>query len=146
MAEARRLPALHRFTRVILVLAWLAFWLNTALFPCCDVAAALFGGHANSESQASSAAPTLHLSGATHSEPADHRPASACGDTLISGSPLVGAYEALTPDRPSLEWFAVDAAVATSRIAVSHSTDLVLARAAPPPSLRLYQRTQRLLI
>jgi hypothetical protein len=145
MVEARRPRGLRGFARVNLVLAWLVFWLNTALFPCCEVVAAVFDGHAGRESQASSAVPTLHLSGATHSEPADHSPASACGDTLIPGSPLVGAYEALTPDRSPLEWYAVDAAVATSRI-VSHSTDFALARATLLPSLRLCQRTQRLLI
>jgi len=129
-----------------LVVASVVFWLNTALFPCCEVAAAVLGGHANNESQSASAAPPLQHSAATHSEPLDHSPDTPCGTTLISESLLVGAYEVLTPDRSSLKWFAVDAPVATSLTTVNHPAILALARAAPPPSLRLYLRTQRLLI
>lgn len=145
MSEARRPRGLRGFARVGLV-AWVVFWLNTALFPCCEVAAAVLGGHADNGSRRASAALPLHHSDATHSEPLDHSPGSPCGYTLISGRPLVGDYEGLTPDRSPLEWFAVDAPVATSLAALNHSANRALARAAPPPSLRLYLRTQRLLI
>jgi hypothetical protein len=145
-SEARRPRGLRGFARVGLVAAWVVFWLNSALFPCCEVAAAVLGGHADNGSRTASAAPPLHHSGATHSEPLDPSPDSPCGFTLISGPPLVGEYEVLTPDRPPLEWFAVDAPVAASLTTVNHSAILALARTAPPPSLRLYLRTQRLLI
>jgi len=146
MSEARQPRGLRGFARVGLVAAWVVFWLNTALFPCCEVAAAGLGGHTNNASQSASAAPSLHPSDATHSEPLDHGPDSPCGTILISGSPLVGAYEVLTLDRSPLEWLAVDAPVATRITAVDHSANLAHARAAPPPPLRLYLRTQRLLI
>jgi hypothetical protein len=146
MSEARRPRGLRGFARVILVLAWAAFWFNTALFPCCEAVAAAFGDHSDDVSQSVSAAPPPHHSDATRSEPLDHSPDSPCGYTLNAGPPLVGEYEGLTPDRSPLEWFAVDVPVTTSLTAVNHSANLALARAAPPPSLRLYLRTQRLLI
>lgn len=146
MSEAGRPRGLRGFARLGLVVAWVVFWLNTALFPCCEVAAAVLGGHADNGSQSASATPPLHHSDATHSEPLDHGPDSPCGYTLLSGPPLVGEHEVLTPDRSPLAWFAVDAPVATSFTAVHHSANLALARAGPPPPLRLYRRTQRLLI
>jgi len=147
MSEARQPRGLRGFARVGLVAAWVVFWLNTALFPCCEVAAAVLGGHADNGSlSAASAAPSLHRSGATQSEPLDHSPDSPCGTILISASPLVGAYEVLTPDRFPMEWLAVDAPVATRLTVLDHSANLAHARAAPPPPLRLYLRTQRLLI
>ena len=146
MSEARQPRGLRGFARVGLVAAWVVFWLNTALFPCCEIAAAVLGGHADNGSRSASAAPPLHPSDATHSEPLDHGPDSPCGTILISGSPLVGAYEVLTLDRSPLEWLAVEAPVATRLTVLDHSANLAHARAAPPPPLRLYLRTQRLLI
>ena len=146
MSEARQPRGLRGFARVGLVAAWVVFWLNTALFPCCEVAAAVLGGHADNGSQSASAAPPLQHSAATHSEPLDHSSDSPCGYTLISASPLAGAHEVQTPDRFPMEWLAVDAPVATRITAVDHSANLAHARAAPPPPLRLYLRTQRLLI
>jgi len=146
MSEARRPRGLRGFARVGLVVAWVVFWLNTALFPCGVVAAAVLGGHADNGPRSASAAPPLHDSDASHSGPLDHSLNSPCHYTLIPGPLLVGEYEVLTPDRSPLEWFTVDASVATSVTAVNHPAHLALARAAPPPSLRLYLRTQRLLI
>lgn len=146
MPEARRSRGLHGFARVGLVVAWAVFWLNTALFPCYEVAAAILGGHADTVSQSASGAPPLHHPGATHSELLDHSLDLPCGTTLISRPQLVGKYAVLTSDRPPLEWFAADGPVATGLTAVNHSANLTLARAAPPPSLRLHLRTQRLLI
>jgi len=146
MSRARQPRSLRGFARVGLVVAWVVFWLNTALFPFCEVAAAVLSEHADNGSQSASAAPQLHPSDATHFEPLDHTPDSACGYTLFSGPPLIGEYEGLTPDRSPLKWFAVDAPVATTLTAVNHSANLALAQAGPPSSLRLYLRTQRLLI
>ena len=128
MQPARR--TLRGFARMGLVAAWAVFFLNTALFPCSEVAAAVLDGHAD----------------ATHAEPLDHGPDAPCASSLSGGPTLVGEHEVLAPDRSPLGCFAIDAPVATSPTAVNHSANLALARADPPPSLRLYQRTQRLLL
>jgi len=123
----------------------MVFWLNTALFPCCEVAAADLGERTGSALSSVSAVEPAHHAG-THSESPADNPGSPCGDTLISGSPHVALDEVLTPDRLPLEWFTVDAPVVTSVTAVTHSATLALVRAALPPSPRFYLRTQRLLI
>jgi hypothetical protein len=128
MQPARWAP--HGFARMGLVAAWAVFFLNTALFPFCEVAAAVSGGDAD----------------AAHAEPLDHSPDSPCASSLSGGPTLVGEHEVLAPDRSPLECSAIDAPVATSPTAVNHSANLALARAAPPLSLRLYLRTQRLLL
>jgi hypothetical protein len=120
----------HGFARMGLVAAWAVFFLNTALFPCSEVVAAVLDGHVD----------------ATHAEPLDHDPDSPCAFSLGGRPTLVGEHEVLAPDRSPLGWFAIDAPVATSPTAVNHFVNFALARAAPPPSLRLYQRTQRLLL
>ena len=118
------------FAGMGLVAAWAVFFLNTALFPCCEVAAAVLGGHAD----------------ATQAEPLEHSADSPCASSLGEAPTIVGEHEVLSPDRSPLEWFAGDAPVAASLAAVNRSANLALARAAPPLSLRLYQRTQRLLL
>ena len=135
-----------RFARVILVLAWAVFWLNTALFPCCEVVAAILGGHAEHGSQSVSATQPAHHSGTAHAETSDHSPDSPCSDTLISALSVVGGYEILIPERAPLAWFAVDTRVALSFVAEDYSAYPVPREWRPPPPLRFYLRTQRLLI
>jgi len=137
---------LRGFARGVLLSAWVIFWLNTALFPCCEVAAAVLGDLPDKGSQSASAASPPHHADAAHSEPADHSPDAPCSDTLSSDPPLVAEYEGLTTNRSPVEWFAVDMPVATSFATVHRAANFTLARAAPPPSLRLHLRTQRLLI
>ena len=148
MSETRRSRVLRGFARSGLMVAGVVFWLNTALFPCCEVTAAVSGRHAANESQSAPATPSQHHHDAEHYEPVDHSPEPPCGDTLIPGPALVGGHEVLTPDRCSPKWFPVDAPVAPTLTAVNDSVTLALARAVPrpPPSLHFYQRTQRLLI
>ena len=146
MSETKRPRGLRGVARVGLLAAWVVFWLNTALFSCCEVAAAVLGGHVDNGSVSASAALPLQHSAATQPASLDQSHDSPCGYALISGPPLVGEHEVPAPDRSPLESFAVDAPVATILTAVSHYANLALARAAPPPSLRLYLRTQRLLI
>lgn len=137
---------LRGFARVALVLGWVVFWLNTAFFPCCETIAAALGGHAGNVSQSVSAVQPAHHPDDTHSGPPVHSPDPPCAYSLSAGPTIVGDYEVLTSDRSPQEWFAVDTPVVTSLTAVNHSANLALARAAPPPSLRLYLRTRRLLI
>ncbi len=125
-----RAGAPRGFARMGLIAVWLMFWLNTALVPCCEVAAAVLGGHSD----------TSHLT------PLDDGPDSPCGYTLTPGPPVVADHYVLTPDRSSLESSAVDVPVATSLAVLHRGAGFTLARTYPPPSLRLYQRTQRLLI
>ncbi len=129
-----------------LVMAWLMFWLNAALFPCCEVAAAILGGHAGSGSPVTSVAPASHHAAATRSEPSDHNPGSPCGDAVFAGVPLASQAEGMATDQSAPEWIAIDAPVVISSPATDLTTTQALDRAAPPPPLRLYLRTQRLLI
>jgi len=48
-ATIRWPQGLRGFARQILVLAWVAFWLNTAIFPCAQTFAAVFGEHSESQ-------------------------------------------------------------------------------------------------
>lgn len=136
----------NRFARVAPVLAWVVFWLNAALFPCCDAIAAAFGGRAGTVSQSISAPQPAHHAEDAHSGPPVDSPDSPCAYSLSAGPTIVGEYEVPTADRSLQEWFAVAAPVAISLTAIDRSSNLALGRAAPPPSLRFYLRTQRLLI
>jgi hypothetical protein len=132
--------------RAALIAAWGVFWLNTALFPCCEVIAAVLGGHADAVTQAHASAPSSHHSDSTHSEPLGHGSDAPCDDTLSANPPVSGVNEARTPERSSLEWFAVDVSAPASSTSVHRNESFALARATPPLSLRLHLRTQRLLI
>ena len=134
------------FARIGLVMAWLMFWLNAALFPCCEVAAAILGGHAGSGSPITSVALPLHIADATHSDPSDHSPDSPCGDVVFAGLPLASQQEGMTAEWSAPECVAIDAPVVISSPSTDRTTSAALDRDAPPPPLRLYLRTQRLLI
>ena len=131
MSEVSRPRGLRGFARVGLVVAGAIFLLNTTLFPCCEVAAAVLGGH---------------HSKAEHSEPPHHSPDAPCDSSIVSGAALVVEHEVLAPERSPVAWSAVDAPFATIPASVSDSAVIALARASPPHSLRFYLRTQRLLI
>jgi hypothetical protein len=139
VSETRRPRGLRRPARVALVLAWVVFWLNTALFPCCEALAVAFGDHSDSVSE-----PTHH-SDETHSEQPHHSPGSPCGHSLNAGPAINGECEGLPTDRVYLEWFAVDVSSSVGLTVVNHSTILALREPHPPP-FRLYLRTLRLLI
>lgn len=131
--------------RAAMIAAWVVFWLNTALFPCCEVIAAVLGGHADSAMQTSTSAPPSHHSDSTHSDPPHHGPDAPCDETLSANPLLSGENAARTPERSSVEWSAIDAPV-NARFAPTRAESFALARAWPPPLLRPHLRTQRLLI
>jgi len=136
----------HGFTRVILVLAW-AFWFNAALFPCCEALAAAFGDHRGDVSQTAPAAQPAHYSGETQSECPHHSPGSPCGHSLDAGPAINEADAGLSTDRVNPEWFAIDVSAVAGLTAVNRSANLApRAYHSPPPPLRLYLHTQRLLI
>ena len=134
------------FARTGLMMAWLMFWLNSALFPCCEVVAAVLGGHAGEGAPITAVALPLHIADATHSEPSDHSPDSPCGEVVFAGVPLASQQVGMTADRPAPEWVAIDTSVVAGSPAADRTTSPALDRDAPPPPLRLYLRTQRLLI
>ena len=129
-----------------LVLAWMAFWLNSALFPCCDALAAAFSDHSSSVSQSVSASQPTHHSDETHSEQSHHSPDSFCCYTLIAGLAIDEVYAGLPPDRIDLEYLVIATTLAPGLIAASQSEYLAPRDYHPPPPYRLYLQTQRLLI
>ncbi len=133
----------YRAARMALVLAWTAFWLNTALFPCCELLAAAFD-HPDSASQSASAAQQAHYSDKTHSERSDESP--LCDYTLSAEPAINGAYAAPPIDSFHLDWIAIATPVAPGLMAVNDSKTLVHRGYHPPPSIRRYLHTQRLLI
>lgn len=145
--SATRLPrGRGRFARVALVMAWIAFWLNAAIFPCCEAIAAVVGGdHAIEEAQSNATTPHAHLSGGAHSEGLGHDPYSPCEHALGAEPALVGEQEVLATDRFPLHWVAVEEHFSHGPTVGSHRPSFALPRAAPPP-LGFYQRSQRLLI
>ena len=131
----------------MMVLAWVVFWLNTALFPCCDAFAAVFGDHSVSVSQSASAAhPALH-SDESHSERPPHSPESPC-DYALNAEPATidGESAALPTDRVQWVWFAVAASAAPDLTTVTYAAYRAPREYHPPPPFRLYLHTQRLLI
>ena len=142
----RRPPRHGRFARAALVLAWVVFWVNTALFPCCESLAAAFDGHSDSVSHATSAAQPAHHSDETHSEHPDPTPSSHCDYSLDAGPAINGAYAALPTDRVHLDLFAIATPVAPGMTAVNHFASRATIDYHPPPPFRRYLHTQRLLI
>lgn len=138
--ERTRGPRGH--ARVVLVLAWVAFWLNTAFFPCCEAAAAAFGGHSYSVLQAVADAQLAHRSYETQS---DRGPSPPCGHSVSAGPESVDAVAALTIEPSPLEWFAIDAPVPSHPVAANYSTNLAPRGISPPP-VRPYLRELRLLL
>jgi len=129
-----------------LVLAWVVFWLNAALFPCCEALAAAFDDHSGEISQSASVAQPAHHSDEAPSE-SHHSPDSPCGDTLEAGPAINGEYAGLQTDRAHLEWLAIDAYSPAGLAAADHSaTPARRDYRPPPPPYRLYLHTQRLLI
>jgi len=139
---------LRGLARAWLVAVLAVFSLNSALLPCCEVVAAVLGGHAGNGSPTPSAAPVAHHSSPSHSEPSKHDHGLPCGDKLSSVPAIVGEHAVLISDRPVQIYLADNVPVARSHATEAHPTSLsgALARAAPLPSLALYMRTQRLLV
>ena len=145
VSETRRPRGLRRTARAALVLAWVIFWLNTALFPCCEALAAAFGDHSDRVSHSASASQPAHHSDETHSEQPHHSPGSPCGHSLNAGPAINGEYAGLPTDRVHLEWVAMDMSSSVGLTVVNHS-EILAPREPHPPPFRLYLRTLRLLI
>jgi hypothetical protein len=142
-----RLPLRQcKSARMILVLAWVVFWLNTALFPCCEAFAVAFDDHADDVSQSVPAAAQAHHSGETQVESPHHKPDSPCDYTLHAGSVINGEHAGPATDRIQLESVAIYIAFAVWPPVTNRSAKLAPHDFHPPPPFRLYLHTQRLLI
>ena len=147
VSVAGRTRGPHGFARAVLVLAWAVFWLNTALFPCCEALAAAFGNHSDDVSQSAAAAQPAHHSDESHSDYPHHSPGSTCDHTLYAGAAINEVYAGVATDHVHPEWLATDVTVAAELTAVAHSADPApRGYLSPPPRFRLYLHTQRLLI
>ena len=135
-------------TAHVMVVAWVVFWLNTALFPCCDAFAAVFGNHSATDSHAVSADHPAHHSDAneSHSERPQHSPESPC-ENALNAEPVTidGESAALPTDRFQGVWFAVATSAAPDLTAVNHAAHRAPREYRPPLPSRLYLHTQRLL-
>lgn len=131
--------------RTVLLLACGTFWLNTFLFTCCDAIGAALDGRSDTVSQlVSDTRPAQDLA-RTRPDRSDQSLDLKCGYNVSALPESVDVAAALRSEFSSPEWFAIDARVAPTLITVSHAENLA-PRGNPPPPLRLYLRTLRLLI
>ena len=138
----------RRFAHSMLVLAWMAFWLNAVLIPCCEAFAATPDNHAGVIVHAITNAEHTH---ATHDAPveATHHapPDSPCGPTLHDGPATNGEHVGLPSERVDLEWDATYLLFTNNPFAKHQTSNLARAVYNPwPRKPRLYLQTQRLLI
>ena len=131
----------------MLALAWMAFWLNAALIPCCEAFAATPDDQAGVVVHAITKAEHTHV---THDAPAEathHAPDSPCGPTLHDGPATYGEHVGLPSERVDLEWDAAYLLFANSLFAKHQTAKLARVVYNPwPRKSRLYLQTQRLLI
>ena len=130
---------------LVLVMAWLAFWLNTALFPCCEALAEALTEHADTPSQSATGERIPHQSNEVHAEHLNPDPSMPCEETVRSVAAIPDAYAQLTPTF-DLELLAITGSVGIDVRAPDHSAIRAPRNYNPPPPFRIYQRTQRLLI
>ena len=71
----------RKFAHFALLLAWSAFWLNTAFVPCCEAIAAASDDHAEDVAQSVAVQSHTHGSYTTDGEHPHHVPASPCDQT-----------------------------------------------------------------
>lgn len=150
------LPLRQRsFGRYALILAWLAFWLNTALIPCCEAFAATPDDHADVLAQSVSASAHMHDShaaaAAADTEQKHHTPTSPCEPTHNAEPVTNGSSAVPTVDRADFSFGVTNTYVVASHISANQSANLSFNDYHPPPprpsaGFRLYLQTQRLLI
>lgn len=130
-----------------LVMAWAAFWISTALFPCCEALAAVFDDHSNAISHSVAAEQTVHRVHESNSEQPHQHSDSPCGHVLDAGPEINGIYAGPPAHRVDSEWIAIVGPVATGLIKALRSETLARNEYhPPPPPFRFYLDTQRLLI
>ena len=143
-SESKRPRRRRRFAHVTMVLAWAAFWLSTAFFPCCEALAGVFGDYPDHVPRAVSHAQPAHDMDETPDCP-DCSPYEPCGHSVSAGPASFDAVTGLPVQHSPLEWFAIDAPVPSNLVAATYSWNSA-PREIPPPLVRLYLRELRLLL
>ena len=140
-ASATRRPRGQRgFARVVVILAWVAFWANTAFFPCCEAIAASFGDQ--SAAQVVSDAHPAHDTDETHTPHPEHSPHPPCGH-VVSAAPADFSQAAmLAVEHPELAPITLGATI--SLLPAADRTSRLTAYATPPPKVPLYLRDLRI--
>jgi len=132
--------------RLVLLAAWLAFWLNTALFPCCEVLAAALVGHSEVLSQATIDGRGPHPSHEAYAEHLHEGKSLPCAENGRLASAIAGAYAQL-PEEPSLlQWFAIESSASADLRKLARASIASPLNYHSPPPVRVYRQTQRLLI
>lgn len=132
--------------RMTLVVGWVAFWLTTAFFPCCETFATAFDHHTDGVSNSVPAAGPAHHSGPTPRDCQHHSPTAPCDHTLHAGAAINGDYIGLPTNRAQLEWIAIAVPLFAGVPAINPAANRAPRDYHPPPPFRLYLHTQRLLI
>ena len=137
----------RRFANTALILGWAAFWLSTAMFPCCDVFAEALDGHRQVAMQTASATQAdagAYVSDSAHVE---HEPAADCDSVLDPGPPSEGQYASFPTDHLYIDCTARELALGFALNGVTQARLFALRDYHPPPPTgRLYLRTLRILI
>ena len=137
----------RRFAHWALVLAWMAFWLNTALIPCCEAFAATSGDHA---SVVVHATPSAEQTYASHDVPvvaSHHEPDSPCGPSIHEAPATNGEQVGLAFERVNLEWDAAYSLFTNKYFVKSQTANPARFIYDPWPRQPRYDlQTQRLLI
>lgn len=147
--KTHRPPCRRRAAHFVLVLAWVAFWINTALCPCCETLATTLDTHSDDVAESLSASTHIHNVSDSHKEQPDHRSDSPCGHAVNAEPTINSPYAGIPQAQSDLYLDAVYVNITCQRIALVHSATLAFFDYHPPPPYegsRLYLQTQRLLI
>ena len=139
-SATRHLRAPGGFARVVVVLAWVMFWLNAAFTPCCEALAVGFGGQ--SAAQLVSSAQPAHDSAETNTHHPDHSHNSPC-DLVISAGPAVMG-QALVLPAEQLDFVSITPGVVISLTPALVCAFSLTAYPTPPPKVPLYLRDLRI--
>ena len=133
--QPNRPRGLRQPARATLVLAWLAFWLNTALFPCCQAFAAIVSDHSVSISE-----PALHdhVSQDCDDDQPGHNPYSPCGSFVSANPATISQMTLLATDPTSWNPIAPAAIISSFPIALNVANNFTPHEI--PPPVRLYLR------
>lgn len=139
----------RRPVHAILMLAWLAFWLNTLLFPCCEALAAAFDDNTDAVSHSTSVTPQVPHLDETQSERPHHGPGTPCDRILHADPAIAGEHAGLPTNRAHQEWFVISVSSTVGPPTLEKAVIRAFRDYHPPPppaKARLYLHTQRLLI